>query len=1014
MKKLLFIIVCFFIQNYASAQSITINFQSVGKSICVGDTLELLVDASSTLPLTYQWKKNGADLPGAVTSVLALNGVVVADEAVYSCSVMNSSDTIESEPINILVVTAAPVILSQDQGAVACNGDNVSLGVSVSGLLITYQWQKNGSDIQGEVGNYLQMQNVSSTDNGAYTCFIENACGYISSDPALVMVNSVPQIITQPQNDTICIGLQAQIFVTASGSGLNYQWRKNGVDISGANNYVYTFSNVQLSDAGSYSCIVWNNCDTITSYTAVLSIGYMPDITAQPISAAKCAGENASFYTSLGGGTPPFYYNWMHNGVSTGITVNSITVSNIEASDAGYYYCAMTSVCGTFYSDSALLTVKQSPSIVTQPETFVGCEGDTASFEVKAAGAEPLMYQWKKQTINVGGATESIYNIPGIDIGDVNYYSCLVTNACGSILSDTAYLLVKPAPHAYSISPLTQSMCEGNAAQITVQSPVPASQFGFTWLKDGDFYANAHESITISNVAGSHSGNYQCVVHNICGSDTSDVSVLNVKTIPSFTVQPADTSLCPGQTALFTASVTGTEPIQTLWYYNGQALSGETTGVLMIPNVTSDHMGSYYMFAINSCDTAFSNFASLVVNTMPSLTVNNPWPDRNKCEHDTVSLTVHAGGGELIYQWYFNNNPIPSETDSIISTNDATLGNTGSFHCIITNNCGSISSDTMRLFVHDRPEIDLGSDISVCSGDTAVIFGGYDPDWIYYWNGQMSEDSAKIVTVSGQYILEVKTNQYYCSSSDTINVVINASIPFSIGADTAVCDSYVLNAGVQAISYNWNNGQGTGASFTVTQTGTYTLEVTATGGCTTRDTVNVSVYPSPVFDLGSDVSITTKDTLVLHGPAGYQTYHWNNSTFDSTLTLYGADFVNNTGTFAYVLTVTDNICSYTDAVNVTIILNSIEDIVPGAEINIYPNPSVDGKFNFELTGINAKDYKLEVFNAIGQIVDQTMIHDSGLAVKQIIDLSVYESGVYYIRLITANGDALYSQKLIIK
>jgi sugar lactone lactonase YvrE len=65
-----------------------------------------------------------------------------------------------------------------------------------------------------------------------------------------------PIILTQPQRATVFVGSNAEFFVTAIGGQLNYQWRFNDVDISGATNNVYGLINVSTNSAGNYSVAI--------------------------------------------------------------------------------------------------------------------------------------------------------------------------------------------------------------------------------------------------------------------------------------------------------------------------------------------------------------------------------------------------------------------------------------------------------------------------------------------------------------------------------------------------------------------------------------------------------------------------------------------------------------------------------------------------------------------------------------------------------------------------------------
>src|SRR5262249_46728462 len=96
-------------------------------------------------------------------------------------------------------------------------------------------------------------------------------------------VHTTPMINSQPMGATVGIGANHTFTVGASGGGLSYQWYKgiapmsdgvngNGTTVSGSNTNALTLTNIHLGDAGSYSCVVSNNCGSATSNPAVLNV----------------------------------------------------------------------------------------------------------------------------------------------------------------------------------------------------------------------------------------------------------------------------------------------------------------------------------------------------------------------------------------------------------------------------------------------------------------------------------------------------------------------------------------------------------------------------------------------------------------------------------------------------------------------------------------------------------------------------------------------------------------------
>ena len=86
--------------------------------------------------------------------------------------------------------------------------------------------------------------------------------------------NLSPSISLQPASLTNFVGLKASFLVGAGGTQpLSYQWRKNGVNISGANSEFFTIQPLVLTDAGNYSVVITNvNTPAITSAVAVLTV----------------------------------------------------------------------------------------------------------------------------------------------------------------------------------------------------------------------------------------------------------------------------------------------------------------------------------------------------------------------------------------------------------------------------------------------------------------------------------------------------------------------------------------------------------------------------------------------------------------------------------------------------------------------------------------------------------------------------------------------------------------------
>jgi len=145
-----------------------------------------------------------------------------------------------------------------------------------------------------------------------------------------------------------------------------------------------------------------------------------------------------------------FCNNWIDMLTLSGSTG---TRSNFASSIAGSPVGMATGPDGNIYFLSRansgvykiIYTVTTAPVITNQPQSITVSEGNSASFSVTASGSQPLSYQWRKNTVNISGATNSTYTIPAVTTGDAGNYSVVVSNSAGSVTSNNAVLTVTPA-----------------------------------------------------------------------------------------------------------------------------------------------------------------------------------------------------------------------------------------------------------------------------------------------------------------------------------------------------------------------------------------------------------------------------------------------------------------------------------------------------------------------------------------------------------------------------------------
>jgi Immunoglobulin domain/Immunoglobulin I-set domain len=162
----------------------------VNKTITAGQPVSFSVTATGTNPLTYQWMRNGADIPGATTSTLTLPPVDSGENGdVFTVSISNTAGLVTSDPA-ILSVNQALVILMEPASLTITEGDIAVFEVFVSGTPpVSFQWTRNGATIPGATASTYSINPVLLGDDGStYMVTVQDSSGTITSNPATLTV----------------------------------------------------------------------------------------------------------------------------------------------------------------------------------------------------------------------------------------------------------------------------------------------------------------------------------------------------------------------------------------------------------------------------------------------------------------------------------------------------------------------------------------------------------------------------------------------------------------------------------------------------------------------------------------------------------------------------------------------------------------------------------------------------------------------------------------------------------
>ena len=217
---------------------------------------------------------------GAAARFYETTGIVADGTALYVADTSNNliRKGVPASSANVPTITVQPI----KQEVVV--GQRATFSVTASGTNLTYQWMKNGAAISGATGASFSIASAQSGDVGNYTVRITGAGGSIDSVPATLSVAApgVITIILQPASKTVTAGQSVTFSAAASGTGLTYQWLKNGVALGGATETSMTISAAQIADAGNYRVRITGADGTVDSASATLTV--IPAETTGPAS----------------------------------------------------------------------------------------------------------------------------------------------------------------------------------------------------------------------------------------------------------------------------------------------------------------------------------------------------------------------------------------------------------------------------------------------------------------------------------------------------------------------------------------------------------------------------------------------------------------------------------------------------------------------------------------------------------------------------------------------------------
>jgi hypothetical protein len=422
-----------------------------------------------------------------------------------------------------------------------------------------------------------------------------------------------------------------------------------------------------------------------------------PFITRQPVSQTVVAGGEVVLSVQ-NRGQAPFSYQWyFDSNPLTGQTNQTLILSGATPDQAGYYSVVISNTAATVTSASAYLTVLTPPSIAQQPVATNVFAGKTFSLSVRSTGSAPLMYQWTFQNEILPGAADATLTVSNAQAANEGLYQVVVANAVGTVTSGNIRVRVLPAKPVITVPPASLTAPAGTNLTFTVTA-TGTEPLGYQWYFNQRPIMGANAAqLALEDVQTTYAGNYEVVVTSAAGAATSPAARLVVKpAAPYFVVQPVATELLTGASTTLSAAAVGSNPIRYQWYFNGNALPGQTKTVLDLKAVKPAAAGNYCVVARNVYGAARSVAVEVVVDE-PPLWLRFP-ANQVVAAGETVALTAEAAGSAgLSYAWQFNGVPLDATTATLMLTN-VQPADSGFYQLTVSNAFGSISA-SVRLSV---------------------------------------------------------------------------------------------------------------------------------------------------------------------------------------------------------------------------------------------------------------------------------------------------------------------------
>jgi hypothetical protein len=556
----------------------------------------------------------------------------------------------------------APTITVQPTNQNAFAGANVTFAVLAAGSpTLVFQWSFNGTNLPGATLSRLNLSNVKAADAGNYRVVITNFSGAVTSDAAMLTVDTPPTITQQPQSLGVIPGDTAHFVVAVSGTPpFSFQWRFNGSSLPGATSYSLLITNSQLANVGNYVVVIGNAFGSVTSSPASLVLNLPPVIANQPASLSVPAGANPAFAVGASG-LGALSYQWRFFGTNLpDATSSALAFNDVQTNRAGPYSVSVSNPFGSVTSSIAFLSVT-NPLCAPSPSGLLGWwQGESSGDDAVIGRSNALLGDATFAPGKVGrafgfdGEGDGLFlgNPPEFELQNFTIEAWVKRASLTQASSggdDGLIFSYGSGGYGFGLSPggfpfLTQidinNVFGGFQITDTNWHHVAVAKAGtsVTFYLDGlgypapaynaTFYFSSPLAIGVraDNLRSSFLGVVDEVGFFNRPLNSNEIASIYYATsrgkcaiAPTWTLQPVSQTIPLGSDASFAASAAGSRPIAFQWSFNGVPINKSTNSMLALSAVNYFQAGVYAVSASNAGGSIVSSNALLGILPLPLL-----------------------------------------------------------------------------------------------------------------------------------------------------------------------------------------------------------------------------------------------------------------------------------------------------------------------------------------------------------------------------------------------------------